>query len=223
MAGSPKVAAGLEEMGQMARVRMLFSKRGPFCFIRHVDLPQIFSRSARRADLEIEQTEGFSPHPKISLGPALPVGVVACAEPGEIWFSRWEEGYLSRFNSFLPDGLAISAAEEVDGKALNKLCEAAEYVLRPQDPSKMDLIAMSLDSEGLLEGSVYRWSVDSGLLNLVMGDPSQNGPGKIVKALSEKGVIGGWTDVRMARLSVGLWDEASRSVKPLVSLTSGPK
>ncbi|MDD4837021.1 MAG: TIGR03936 family radical SAM-associated protein, partial [Dethiosulfovibrio sp.] len=71
----------------MARVRILFSKRGPFCFIRHVDLPQIFSRSARRADLEIEQTEGFSPHPKISLGPALPVGVVACAEPGEIWFS----------------------------------------------------------------------------------------------------------------------------------------
>lgn len=206
----------------MARIRILFSKRGPFCFIRHVDLPQIFSRSARRANLDIEQTEGFSPHPRISLGPALPVGVVACAEPGEIWFSRWEMGFLSRLNICLPCGLAISSAEEVEGKALNKLCEVAEYLIRPQNPACLDGILRSLELGDLFDDYLYRWSADSGMVNLVLADPSQNGPGRIVKVLSERAVIQGWTDVRMARLSVGLWDEASRSVKPLVSPIQSP-
>lgn len=201
----------------MARVRILFSKRGPFCFIRHVDLPQIFSRSARRADLIVEQTEGFSPHSKISLGPALPVGVVACAEPGEIWFSRWEESYLPRLNSCLPEGLSISVAEEVDGKSLNKICDVGEYLVRPQKPANLDVIAKFLENKDPWDGALYRWNVLSDMVNLVIGDPSQNGPSKIVKVLSEEGIIQGWTDLRMARLSVGLWDETSQTVRPLVS------
>lgn len=201
----------------MARVRFIFSKRGPFCFIRHVELPQIFSRSARRAGLTVEQTEGFSPHPKVSLGPALPVGVVGCAEPGEIWFADWNGGDMARFNSSLPVGLSIVRWEEVDGKSLNKLCEAGEYLIRPQSESIFKGMIKLLETEGLWDGALYRWEPLSDVIKIVMGDPSQNGPGRIVKTLSEEGVIQDWTDLRMARLSVGLWDETSRSVIPLVA------
>ncbi|SMG24309.1 TIGR03936 family radical SAM-associated protein [Dethiosulfovibrio salsuginis] len=205
----------------MARVRMLFSKRGPFCFIRHVDLPQILSRSARRAGMAIDQTEGFSPHPKISLGPALPVGVVACAEPGEIWFSNWNPEDLDRFNSCLPEGLSVLAWEEVEGKALNKLCDAGEYLVRPQKEAVFRDLVQLLENKDPWDGLLYSWLPTSTEVKLTIGDPSQNGPGKIVKALVGENIIQGWTDIRIARLSVGLWDGDSKSVKHLISSYSG--
>jgi len=60
-------------------VRILYEKLGPVCFVPHVEMPTLFSRSMRRAGIRQTFTEGMSPHPKISLGPPLPVGCFPCA------------------------------------------------------------------------------------------------------------------------------------------------
>ena len=70
----------------MNRIRFIFEKRGFACFVRHVELPQLFGRIARRAGLRVGLTQGMSPHPHIVMGPALPVGVISLYETAEIWF-----------------------------------------------------------------------------------------------------------------------------------------
>lgn len=200
----------------MPRVRLLYSKRGPFCFIRHVELPQVFSRSARRAHISMEKTQGFSPHPKITLGPALPVGVAALEEPAEIWFSTWEEGFLGELNKFTPPGLSVSASQVVEGLALNKLSQAAEYFIKPLDSAVLCEITGLLSEKLILKDLVLRWeSLDLGV-KIVLSDPLQVSPGKIISDLVEKKAIKGWSDLRMARLRIGLWDDRSKAVTPLL-------
>ena len=39
----------------MNRIRFIFEKRGFACFVRHVELPQLFGRIARRAGMLFSQ------------------------------------------------------------------------------------------------------------------------------------------------------------------------
>lgn len=52
-----------------------FKKMGMMRYISHLDLLRLFQRAARRADLPLSLTEGFNPHPKIKVEPALKLGL----------------------------------------------------------------------------------------------------------------------------------------------------
>jgi len=54
---------------------MAYTKRNEARYIAHLDLTRVFDRALRRAGVEVAYSEGFNPHPKISFGPPLPVGV----------------------------------------------------------------------------------------------------------------------------------------------------
>lgn len=64
----------------MYKLRIKYQKTGDLKFLSHLDLVRAFERGLRRAQLPLSFTEGFSPHPKISFGPPLPVGVSSEAE-----------------------------------------------------------------------------------------------------------------------------------------------
>ena len=85
----------------MPRIRIIFEKKGWITFLNHQDLPVLFSRAARRAGLSQEFTEGFSPHPRISLGPALAAGVVGSNEPADFWFNVWDSSCAEKWNEKL--------------------------------------------------------------------------------------------------------------------------
>jgi len=53
---------------------MTFDQNGLLKYISHLDTMRLFERACRRADLPLELTQGFNPHPKISVTPARPVG-----------------------------------------------------------------------------------------------------------------------------------------------------
>ena len=55
-------------------VRLRFSKHGPVRFISHRDVARAFERAFRIVELPLAFSAGFSPHPKVSFGPALAVG-----------------------------------------------------------------------------------------------------------------------------------------------------
>ena len=53
-------------------------------YIGHLDLMRLLTRAMRRADLPLKMSEGFSPHPKLSLKRALKLGVESENEEGSI-------------------------------------------------------------------------------------------------------------------------------------------
>jgi len=78
-------------------------------WISHLDLKRTLERAMRRAQLPLALTEGHNPHPRLSLGPPLPLGATGDAEllvihlsepvgPGEV---------KERLNQQLPPGLEV--------------------------------------------------------------------------------------------------------------------
>lgn len=78
-------------------------------YISHLDVLRLLSRSARRAELPVILTQGFTPRFKIKLNRALKLGVASDDEAGEISLSqRWDPAEVAlRWNQALPDGLMI--------------------------------------------------------------------------------------------------------------------
>jgi radical SAM-linked protein len=97
------------------RVLLRFSKEGETRFLSHHDLMRLFERAVRRAELPLRMTQGFNPHPKLSILLALPLGAEADEEPVEIQLERPipARDVLERLNAQLPPGIRIVEAEEV--------------------------------------------------------------------------------------------------------------
>jgi radical SAM-linked protein len=93
----------------MYRINFIFAKKGTMRFISHLDLMRLFMRAVRRARLPIKMTEGFSPHPKISLKRALRLGTES--EDEEASFVLREpvsaDDFKQRLQEQLPEGIII--------------------------------------------------------------------------------------------------------------------
>lgn len=58
----------------MDKYRMLFSKTGRAVYISHLDLMRTVTRAFMRAECKLRYSEGFNPHPNISIALPLSVG-----------------------------------------------------------------------------------------------------------------------------------------------------
>ncbi|MEC9488135.1 MAG: TIGR03936 family radical SAM-associated protein [Halanaerobium sp.] len=96
-------------------LRLQFSKSGDLKYISHLDLMRLLTRSFRRARLPIAFSDGYNPKPKISMGPALPVGVSGLKEYFDLELRQELEPdkVLARLNQVLPVGILISRAVEI--------------------------------------------------------------------------------------------------------------
>ncbi len=90
-------------------VKFLFSKKGAIRYISHLDLMRLIMRAARRANLPLYFTEGFSPHPKLRIRRALKLGLEAEQEEAEILLTRKINFRLFRYklNRQLPQGVRV--------------------------------------------------------------------------------------------------------------------
>lgn len=115
------------------RVRVRFAKAGKLRFISAIDLGRVWERALRKADLPIAYSEGFSPHPKVSFGDALPLGYASQAEFAELTFGGPMDLDVvrERLNAAFPEGMAVlDAAEFGDGdRRLGKLLQASLWGL----------------------------------------------------------------------------------------------
>ena len=64
----------------MQRIRISFSRGEKVKYISHLDLMRLWERALRRASIPIAYSQGFSPHPKISIAAPLPIGVTSDGE-----------------------------------------------------------------------------------------------------------------------------------------------
>ena len=81
-------------------------------YISHLDLLRLFRRAASRARLALDNTQGFNPHPKISVTKALKLGVESdglfCQFGLKIKIEAGE--FAKRLQQQLPEGIRISEA-----------------------------------------------------------------------------------------------------------------
>ena len=191
------------------RIRLIYSKRGGACFVPHIALAQMFSRSASRAGLTLSMTQGFTPRAKISFGPELPAGVVALNEPVDIFIEDAPNDIARLMNDSLPEGFAISQTifPPEDSPSLGKICKAAEYLIRNTQG-----INLTPHAEEFYAESVIMSENLDGWTRIIISGPAQNPIGGFIRRMKENGVIEGWHDVNVVRVAVGGYDGVKRSV-----------
>lgn len=98
----------------MDKIRLRFKKTGRAVYISHLDLMQTMQRAFSRAGYELKYSEGFNPHPQISI--ALPLSVGASSECEIMDFKLKDEPKLSelpqRLTDALPEGIEVIEAYE---------------------------------------------------------------------------------------------------------------
>jgi radical SAM-linked protein len=96
-------------------LRLKYAKNIQGRFLSHLDLQRTMQRLFRRAGLPLAYSEGFNPHPKISFGSALAVGVTSDGEYLDLELRQpmaaWEA--LEKMEAATPPGLKILTAQEI--------------------------------------------------------------------------------------------------------------
>ncbi len=95
----------------MPKDRLLFSKEGRAKYISHLDLMRTFQRAFVRSDIPIKHTEGFNPHPFISIALPLSLGFSSRCELLEFGLLPGTDygDVPARLNAALPEGVSVRA------------------------------------------------------------------------------------------------------------------
>lgn len=115
----------------MYEYRLRFSKEKNLKYLSHLELMRTVERAFRRGQLLLTYSEGFHPHPKISFGPALAVGISSNDEYLDFQLLQELEPdeIKATLNKALPEGIRIIAVSQFKhhAKPLNAIINRAEY------------------------------------------------------------------------------------------------
>jgi radical SAM family uncharacterized protein/radical SAM-linked protein len=172
------------------RIRLRYRKVGPARFIGMRELGTIFLRAARRARLPLAFSRGHHPLPRLSFGPALPLGFSSDGEfiDVELTEARPPDAVLAAFRRELPEGMEPLDATEVprSGPSIDGTIAAFVY--------EVDLAGLhSPPSDGDVARAVARFAdapafpvtkhAKSGTRSIdarrLVRDLSQTGPGRL--------------------------------------------
>ena len=134
------------------RFRIRYSKTGPARYAGHLDLVRVFDRTMRRAGIPIAYSQGFHPHPKISFGPPLPLGMESRAEFVDISLEKPYSAIDAALQRGLPEGLAIMQIRPIPDRtdSLVQVITAARYDVRCTVDSRLtDAIQDILDRDSI--------------------------------------------------------------------------
>lgn len=103
----------------MSKLRLLFEKRGRAIYISHLDLMRTMQRSFSRAGFSLKYSEGFNPHPQISI--LMPLSVGTSSECEMMDFQILEDAdsgdIVDRLNHSFPEGIEAKEVFEPQMKA----------------------------------------------------------------------------------------------------------
>ena len=93
----------------MNRLRIRFSRGEEIKFISHLDIMRLWQRALHRAGIPLAYTEGFNPHPRISLAAPLAVGITSQAELMDTFCTKWVSPHFftDAVGQQLPPGIEI--------------------------------------------------------------------------------------------------------------------
>lgn len=158
----------------VVRARMTYAKTGDARWLSHRNVMDLLERALRAAGVPVRFTEGFNPHVRLSMGPALPLGAEALAEPFDLDLREpLEPGMLTRANRLLPEGLEITSSEILPDHApgLGKALAAFRLRLTRGEGLPSWPPAPPAGAAGILE-----WAVSGDDLRLVVNARQEDGP-----------------------------------------------
>jgi len=137
-------------------LRLRFTKLGKVRFISHRDVARVWERALRRAGLPVAYSGGFSPHPLLSFGLALPTGCESTAEYLDVALvpdrpvedDGWVADLASRADSLLgphlPEGIGVVAAAPTaaGGPSLQQVVTACTWRIELPPATAADVHAL---------------------------------------------------------------------------------
>ena len=134
----------------MQRLRIRLSRGQEIKFISHLDIIRLWERALRRVQIPLAYSEGFSPHPRISLAAPLPVGVTSEAELMDIFCTQWVSPHFftAAISQQLPSGIGILQvySNALTMPSLQSQIRYAEYQVEIETKKKRGEIESSLIS-----------------------------------------------------------------------------
>jgi radical SAM-linked protein len=132
-----RVARGLSphdfSQGEPVRYRLRYGKTGPMSLRGHLDFIKVITRVLRRARLPLHYTEGFSPRPLVSFGPALGLGLQSVAEYADVALTIEIDGkeLSERFAAASEPGLTLFGARRLSDSepSLAKRIDSVDYLV----------------------------------------------------------------------------------------------
>ena len=97
----------------MPEMRFRFEKRGRAAYLSHLDVMRTFQRAMIRAGVRVRHSEGFNPHPKMSIALPLQLGCESVCEVLDVSVLEAPENLTEALNAALPEGIAILSAGPV--------------------------------------------------------------------------------------------------------------
>ena len=137
----------------MNRICFIFKRKMPLAYVSHLDMLRLFLRALSRSRLPLAFSQGYNPHPRLSLALPLPLGVTASEEYGEVYINEaiQPEQFINTLSPQLPLGLELTDAFGValDKPSLASLVGAAQYLATPKCESgnevDFELVQASLE------------------------------------------------------------------------------
>ena len=129
----------------MTKYLLRFNKRDNMRFLSHLDLGRLFKRAIKRADIDVNFSEGFNPHEKINIVHPLSLGFESDGEYFEITTNTNYDvdELLGLMNIGMPHGLSFYTGRVVDEKNnYSNLSDASLYDVR---------IVMTASEYGLID------------------------------------------------------------------------
>jgi len=113
----------------------VYEKRGRARFLSHLETLAAIRRALRRSGLPLSYSEGFHPHPKISAGPSLAVGMEGFGEFFDVEMTAASELKPDALNALFPPGFSVKACAGPFSRREGKLPPEARftYLLRFDD------------------------------------------------------------------------------------------
>lgn len=143
----------------MQRLRIRFSRGEEIKYISHLDLMRLWQRALNRAGIKLAYSEGFNPHPRLSIAAPLALGVTSEAELMDIVVSKFisPHAFTAAVSRQLPAGISIDGVfnTALNLPSLQSRVEFAEYVVRIQTDKATAEIESRLDS--LLDKPSLPW------------------------------------------------------------------
>jgi radical SAM superfamily enzyme YgiQ (UPF0313 family) len=139
------------------RYRFIFEKRGRARFLSHIETMNVIQRSLRRSGLPLYFTEGFHPHPKISAGPSLAVGMEGLREFFDAELVREAAPAPELLNRFLPRGIKVTTCAGPFTRKDGRLPPEARFTYVLRFDTLRELLKFSLPSSERLSGPGRMW------------------------------------------------------------------
>lgn len=153
-------------MRQPYRYRVKYQKKGSQKWLSHLDTVRAIERGLRRAQLPVSFTGGFSPHPKMSFGQALSLGIESYSE--YVDFELTDEvgvrELIDRVNKVSPATLAFTAAVKLSLNSLS-LGKAVKFATYGYELSKLveaDAVKKNIMEATYLTEGIIKFKSESG-------------------------------------------------------------